>query len=312
MIDLSIVIVSWNVRSYLADCLRSVFAELNHSNLRGEVWVIDNDSTDGTVDMVRNLFPEVRLIVNEGNPGFGAANNQGMKAADPSEPRYHFLLNPDTVVRSGAFGKMVAFMDTNQNVGMTGARLVYGDGRFQHSAFEFPRIGQLLFDLFPVPSRLYESKMNGRYPRKLYDPNHKAFPIDHPLGATMLVRRDVAQETGGFDEMFFMYCEELDWCRRIHAAGWDIYTVPAAEIVHYGGESTRQVPARSIVNLWESRARFYQRHYGVLVNKIASYIVCKGMKLRIRNTAEPEFVQAYQEVVSIWSRPTKSSDSKYS
>ena len=235
MLDLSVIIVSWNVRNYLADCLRSVFAELNYSNLRGEVWVIDNSSTDGTVDMIRDLFPDVHLIINEGNPGFGAANNQGMQAADKKEPRYHFLLNPDTVVRAGAFGKMVAFMDENPNVGMTGARLVYGDGRFQHSAFEFPRIGQLLFDLFPVPARLYESKMNGRYPRKLYEPTHKAFPIDHPLGATMLVRRDVAQETGGFDEIFFMYCEELDWCRRIHMAGWEIYTVPAAEVVHYGG-----------------------------------------------------------------------------
>ncbi|MFK7804065.1 MAG: glycosyltransferase family 2 protein [Anaerolineae bacterium] len=308
MIDLSVIIVSWNVRRYLADCLRSVFAELNYSGLRGEVWVIDNSSTDGTVEMIQNLFPEVRLIVNQDNPGFGAANNQGMEAADASEPRYHFLLNPDTVVRSGAFGKMVAFMDENQNVGMTGARLVYGDGRFQHSAFEFPRIGQLLFDLFPVPARLYESKMNGRYPRKLYEPSHKAFPIDHPLGATMLVRRDVAQQTGGFDEIFFMYCEELDWCRRIHAAGWEIYTVPAAEIVHYGGESTAQVPARSVVNLWESRAKFYQRHHSALANKIAGYIVRWGMQLQIRKTSDPEMVAAYQKVVLIWSNPAKITD----
>lgn len=308
MLDLSVIIVSWNVRRYLADCLRSVFAELNHSNLKGEVWVIDNSSTDGTVEMIKDLFPEVRLIVNQSNPGFGAANNQGMQAADASEPRYHFLLNPDTVVRSGAFGRMVDFMDENPNVGMTGARLVYGDGRFQHSAFEFPRIGQLLFDLFPVPARLYESKMNGRYPRKLYEPTHKAFPIDHPLGATMLVRRDVAQSTGGFDEIFFMYCEELDWCRRIHAAGWEIYTVPAAEIVHYGGESTAQVPARSVVDLWESRAKFYRRHHGTLTNKIATYIVRWGMQLRIRKTVEPEMIQAYQKVVSIWSGSSNSAE----
>ncbi len=300
MIDLSVIIVSWNVRSYLADCLRSVFSEFNHSNLRGQVWVIDNHSTDGTVEMVQNLFPQVHLISNQNNPGFGAANNQGMEAANAKNPRYHFLLNPDTVVRPGAFGQMVRFMDERPEVGMTGARLVYGDGRFQHSAFEFPRIGQLLFDLFPVPARLYESKMNGRYPRKLYEPSSKAFPIDHPLGATMLVRNDVAKATGGFDQTFFMYCEELDWCRRIHAAGWEIYTVPAAEIVHYGGESTGQVAARSIVDLWQSRAIFYRRHYGRFVNRLASWIVRIGMRLRIKKTVEPELVQAYQKVVSIW------------
>ena len=300
MIDLSVIIVSWNVRQYLADCLRSVFAEFNHSGLRGEVWVIDNNSTDGTVDMVRNLFPEVHLISNDNNPGFGSANNQGMQAADKAEPRYHFLLNPDTLVRPGAFGQMVQFMDDNPQVGMTGARLVYGDGRFQHSAFEFPRLGQLMFDLFPVPARLYESKMNGRYPRKLYEPDSKAFPIDHPLGATMLVRSDVAQATKGFDKAFFMYCEELDWCRRIHEAGWEIYTVPKAEIVHFGGESTGQVAARSVVDLWESRARFYRRYYGKLTNKIASWIVVWGMQRRIRSTVEPELQQAYEKVMSIW------------
>lgn len=306
MIDLSVIIVSWNVRNFLADCLRSVYAELRHSNLKGDVWVIDNNSTDDTVSMVENLFPDVNLIVNKSNPGFGAANNQGMHAAAVQEPRYHFLLNPDTVVRPGAFGRMVDFMDRNPQVGMTGARLIYGDGRFQHSAFEFPRIGQLLFDLFPVPARLYESKLNGRYPRKLYEPNRKAFPIDHPLGATMLVRRDVAEQTGGFDETFFMYCEELDWCQRIHKAGWHIYTVPAAEIVHYGGESTGQVAARSIVNLWESRARFYRRHHNFWINKIATIIVLRGMESRIRKTAEPELVQAYKQVKAIWARPLTS------
>ena len=116
----------------------------------------------------------------------------------------------------------------------------------------------------------------------------------------MMVRRDVAKVTKGFDETFFMYCEELDWCRRIHEAGWAIYTIPQAEIVHFGGESTGQVASRSVVNLWESRAKFYRRYYGKLVNKLASVIVRFGMRLRIRNTAEPELVQAYQQVIAIW------------
>ena len=310
MIDVAVVIVSWNVRDYLADCLRSVYSDFAHSDISGQVWVVDNNSTDGSVEMVQNLFPQVHLIANKNNPGFGAANNQGMRHANSFQPRYFFLLNPDTVVRQGALRQMLTFMDQNQQAGMCGARLVFGDGRFQHSAFAFPRLGQLIFDLFPLPnrfySRLYESRFNGRYPRKLYNPKRGPFRIDHPLGATMLVRRDVAETTGGFDETFFMYCEELDWCWRIQKAGWHIYTVPAAEIVHYGGESTQQVAARSVINLWDSRAKFYQRHYGPIINRVAHFIVKLGMVRKARMTNEPKLKAAYHRVVTIWDTNLKS------
>ena len=300
MIDLAIVIVSWNVRDYLAECLRSVFADLNRSGLSGEVWVVDNASTDGTPDLVTDVFPDVHLIANEGNPGFGAANNQGMLDAAASQPRYYFLLNPDTLVRRGALEQMVSFMDETPHAGMCGARLIYGDGRFQHSAFAFPGVFQLMFDLFPLPARLYETRANGRYPRRLYDPHGRPFSVDHPLGATMMVRRDVAEATGGFDEDFFMYCEELDWCWRIHKAGWQIYTVPEAEIVHYGGESTKQVAARSVINLWQSRAQFYDRHYGTWTNLVAKKVVVMGMKRKLLAAEEPALRDAYEEVVAIW------------
>ncbi len=300
MLDVAVIIVSWNVRNYLVDCLRSVFAEFRHSRLRGDVWVIDNSSTDGTPELVRSLFPQVILISNGHNPGFGAANNQGMRAAAERQPRYYLLINPDTYVRPGAIGEMVKFLDGQPRAGMCGARLVYGDGRFQHSAFAFPGVTQLLFDLFPMPDRLYETRVNGRYPRRLYDPGSRPFLIDHPLGATMMVRRDVAEATGGFDEDFFMYCEELDWCWRINKAGWQIYAVPTAEIVHYGGESTRQVQARSVVDLWRSRARFYQRHYGRITNLLARTVVRMGMNRLASRTSEPTLQAAYRQVATIW------------
>lgn len=304
MLDVAVIIVSWNVRDYLADCLRSVFRDFEVSGISGAIWVVDNNSTDGTVEMVENLFPHVHLIVNDGNPGFGAANNQGMRDASRMQPRYFFLLNPDTLVREGAMRQMITFMDQTPQAGMCGARLIYGDGRFQHSAFAFPRLRQLVIDLFPLPgriySRLYESRLNGRYPRKLYNPNGAAFQIDHPLGATMFVRRDVAEATGGFDEEFFMYCEELDWCWRIHKSGWQIFTVPKAEIVHYGGESTKQVAARSVINLWDSRAKFYRRHHSMMTNRIALAIVRYGMQRKAELTSETKLKDAYQQVVSIW------------
>lgn len=302
MLDVAVIIVSWNVRDYLADCLRSVYSEFRRSNLTGTVWVVDNNSTDGTQDLVFDLFPQVNLITNNHNPGFGAANNQGMNAAAEYTPRYYFLLNPDTLVRPGSIKALVDFLDSNPKAGVAGARLVYGDGRFQHSAFAFPGISQLMFDLFPMPARLYESRVNGRYPRRFYNSNNRPFQVDHPLGATMMVRRDVAEATGGFDEDFFMYCEELDWCWRIREAGWQIYTVPAAEIVHYGGESTKQVAARSVINLWDSRAKFYKRHHSWWRNAIARRLVAIGMKRKVAQTSEPSLQQAYQQVVTLWQK----------
>ena len=129
--DLAVVIVSWNVRDYLANCLRSVYADLERSGLDGEVWVIDNASTDGTQELLSDLFATTKLIVNDDNPGFGAANNQGMQAASSNGqvPRYYLLLNPDTLVRPYALAHLVDCLDKNPQAGVAGARLVYSDGR---------------------------------------------------------------------------------------------------------------------------------------------------------------------------------------
>lgn len=300
MLDVAVIIVSWNVRDYLANCLRSLNVELMRSGLRGEVWVVDNASDDGTVSLLQDLFPHVHLIENEQNVGFGAANNQGMAAAAAHNPHYYFLLNPDTVLRPGSLSQLVGSMETLPNAGMAGAKLVYSDGRFQHSAFHFPGIRQLLFDLFPMPDRFYESRLNGRYPRRWFHESQKPFTIDHPLGASMLVRADVAEATRGFDESFHMYCEEIDWAWRIHQAGWEVYAVPAAEIVHYGGESTGQIPAKSIVNLWRSRAQLYRQHVGKTRFAIARKLVIFAMHRHAAKAKDPQMQQAYKEIAHIW------------
>lgn len=298
--DVAVIIVSWNVRNYLVKCLRSVFAEFNRSGLHGEIWVVDNASTDGTVQLLPDLFPQVNLIANENNVGFGVANNQGMWAAATKQPRYYFLLNPDTVLQPDSLKELVTCLDQQPDGGMATSRLVYGDGRFQHSAFAFPGLGQLIFDLFPMPARLYESRFNGRYARSMYQRNGKPFAIDHPLGAAMLVRAEVANATKGFDESYHMYCEEIDWSWRVRAAGWKIYITPAAEIVHYGGESTRQVPTRSIIQLWVSREQLYQQHHGRLKLALARKLVSWAMKRKAAQTADPELKRAYEEIVRVW------------
>jgi GT2 family glycosyltransferase len=266
---------------------------------------VDNASTDGTVALLADLFPQVQVIINQTNIGFGPANNQGMRAASVSSPRYYFFLNPDTLVRRNALGRLVKCLDDRPNAGMAGAKLIFGDGRFQHSAFAFPGLKQLLFDLYPLPPRLYESWLNGRYPRRYYHPGRPPFVIDHPLGATMLVRADVAESTHGFDESFHMYCEEIDWSWRVRQAGWEIYAVPAAEIVHYGGESTRQTPARSLINLWQSRAQLYRKHHGRVRLALASWLVRTRMKRKAAKATDPDLKAAYEQIVTIWETASK-------
>jgi len=300
MLDVAVVIVSWNVRDYLANCLRSLYSEIDRSGLKADVWVVDNASTDGTIDLLADLYSHVRLVVNDENAGFGAASNRGIEAAAACDPRYYFLLNPDTMLGKDALTQLVSCLDSRPNAAMAGARLVYGNGRFQHSAFRFPGLAQLAFDLFPLPDRLYESRLNGRYPRHKYAATAEPFQVDHPLGASMLVRTDVVQATGGFDESFHMYCEEIDWCWRIADAGWEIYVVPRAEIIHYGGGSTRQVQALSQVNLWRSRAQLYQKHHGRLKNLLATYLVTSGMNRKLARTSNVELQRAYREIAAIW------------
>jgi len=301
MIDVAVIIVSWNVRDYLANCLRSVCAELHGRNLTGQIWVVDNNSTDGSAELLSDLFPHVKVIRNTHNPGFGAANNQGIVAAAVDDPRYYFLLNPDTLVRPSAIATLVSHLDANPKVGVAGARLLYGDGRFQHSAFAFPGIRQLLFELLPMPDRLYETRLNGRYPRRYFEPDVTPFSVDHPLGATMMIRAEVADTTGGFDESFHMYCEEIDWSWRIRQAGWEIHAVPQAEIIHYGGESTSQIQALSLVNLWRSRAQLYHKHYSPWKADMATRLVRWGMARKAAETHDPELKNAYHEIIRIWS-----------
>jgi N-acetylglucosaminyl-diphospho-decaprenol L-rhamnosyltransferase len=313
--DLVIITVSYNTRDLLADCLESVFAGLSRSGLAGEVWVVDNASADGSAAMVRKRFPEVRLIAHEENVGFAAGNNLALRAlgfavdaapggdlerkrmeagrseAERSEakrmeagrteagraPARHVLfLNPDTRIVGNALGVMVHFLDAMPEAGAAGARLVHGDGSFQHSAFAFPGLAQVFLDFFPLYHRLLDSRLNGRYPRQLYK-GGQPFPVDHPLGAALMVRAEALAKVGGFDERYYMYCEEIDLCRRVKAAGWEIYTVPQAEIVHLVGQSTRQFRDRMFVALWRSRFLMFEKYNSETFGRVVRWLVKLGL-----------------------------------
>lgn len=285
---IAIVIVSWNVCELLHRCLESILNDLADTGLKARVWVVDNASQDGSVAMLQTHFPQVRLIASPQNLGFAGGNNLALRQiAAEGAPRYVWLLNPDTKVRPGATRRLIDFMEQRSRVAVAGARLFYEDGSFQHGAFGFPGLWQILFDLFPLPGRLYESRLNGRYPRASYECG-VPFVIDHPLGASMMVRWAAIDQVGYLDEAFYMYCEEIDWCMRIKRAGWEIYCVPGAHVVHHAGQSTGQIRSASFVNLWRSRGRLYDKHYSGFKRWLARLLVRLGMGYKIWTIRQQE------------------------
>jgi GT2 family glycosyltransferase len=284
-IDLSLVIVSYNVRELLARCLESVNREQSMVNgqpqnlaagdgrLATEIFVVDNASRDGSAAMVRENFPTAHLIENAENRGFAAGNNQ---AFAKTRGRYVMMLNPDAEVRPGALETLVQFMDTHPRAGACGGKLEYGDGALQHSAFAFPTLAQIFLDFFPLNWRLTNSRLNGRYPRDWYA-RGAPFQIDHPLGADFLVRREAVEQVGWLDDKFFIYCEEIDWSIRIKRADWQIWCVPRAEIVHHEAKSTRQFRDAMFVELWRARTRLFEKHYSRAFRHAARWIVRAGL-----------------------------------
>jgi GT2 family glycosyltransferase len=316
--DLGIVVVNWNVRDLLAGCLDSVYLDLAQSSgqLSAAVCVVDNGSTDGSAEMLRRYFPRTLLIEAE-NRGMGAGNNLGLRALQAQVAPFAFLvLNPDTVVRPGALRLLLEFLRRSPRAGVAAPKLVNPDGSLQHAGFRFPGLMQAALDLFPPPGRLgalLNSPLNGRYPAGAYA-RGQPFLVDHTLGAAFAVRAATLAECGAFDETFHMYCEEIDWQWRMAQAGWERWIVPAAEVVHYGGQSTRQAAADSLLRLWTSRRRLYQRYQSPAVNALLSPLVELGMRRQIRSNhrlsqrgrmaADERAAQnlALSEIIQVWRR----------
>jgi hypothetical protein len=294
MTDLAVVIVNWNTRALTLDALQTLTDDIAvHGPPSTQIWVVDNSSADGSVAAIRASFPQVNIIESKENLGFAGGNNAALRAMGFGDesigpdtlPRAVYLLNSDTRTHSGATNELFQTLFEIEDAGVVGARLTFADGTFQHSAFAFPGLVQLWVDLLPVPARLHHSRINGRYPRDLYE-GEEPFPVGHTLGATMMIRREVIQQTGMFDEQFFMYAEEVDWSWRIQKAGWRIYCVPTAHVTHLGGQSTQQVKPQSILNLWKSRLRLFTKHYPPLKRWLARRIVGLGMRWKIRQARQ--------------------------
>ncbi len=256
MTDVSIIIVNWNTRDLLRECLRSVHAETRDVSF--ETIVVDNASTDGSPAMVAEEFPGVKVIANDANRGFAAGNNQGLAAATG---RYALLLNSDTVVLDRAIERVVAFADRHGEAGVVGCRIRNADGSLQPSCSTFPSLTNLalmatyLYRLFP------RNRFAGR-DRMTWWGHDGEREVEVMTGCFLLVRREVVEKVGGFNESYFFGGEEVDWCRRIGEAGWKLMFTPSATITHLGGASARSLGWR--IDALQTRAtiRLFRDHYG--------------------------------------------------
>ncbi len=274
--DISIIIVSWNVRELLRHCLKSVNSRRSTVDsheaslatgdwrLATEIIVVDNASRDGTVEMVRAEFPAVRVIANTENAGFTRANNQALAIA---QGRYLFLLNPDTELRAGALQTLYEYAQTHPRVGVLGPQLFYGDGSVQSSRRRFPTLATAFLESTKLQQWFPRHRALTRY--YILDTRDDATQeVDWINGAAMFVRRAVYDQIDGLDEGFFMYSEELDWCYRAKQAGWQIVYLPTAQVTHYEGKSSEQVVAQRDIYFHSSKVRFFRKTRGAFVAEI--------------------------------------------
>jgi len=252
-LDVSIIIVNWNTKELLQNCLTSVYEQAGIVNY--EVIVVDNASIDGSVESIRTKFPQVKLIENSANRGFAVANNQGMAVA---RGRYVLLLNSDTVVLNG-IAKTIAFADAHPRVAVVGCKVLNPNGTLQRTCFMFPSILNLLLEASYLYKLFPNSKFFGREEMTWWDRSDTR-EVDVVTGCFMLVRREAIEQVGMMDEQFFMYGEEADWCYRFKKAGWKIVFAPVGHIIHLGGASSSRVAAKMTLQLRGAILQFMAKH----------------------------------------------------
>ncbi len=253
--DLSIIIVNWKVKDLLEKCLRSIF--LQTKNISFEVFVVDNNSADGSVEMVREKFPQVNLTASAENLGFAKGNNLAIKK---SRGRYVLFLNPDTEILDNALEKMIRFMDAHPECGIGGCKLLNSDLSLQPSVRAFPDLASQIFILLKIHNFLSHSKAIYRYLAGGFN-YEKTQEVDQVMGAFMMIRREVIEKIGLLDETFWLWYEEVDFCKRAKEAGFKILYTPEARIIHLYGQSFKQalsVPKQKVLN--RSLAYYFKKH----------------------------------------------------
>ncbi len=259
--DISFVIVSYNVAEYLDRCLESIEKEMRR---RYEIIVIDNGSSDDSLQVIGTRHPQAIVIQNRENRGFAAANNQGFQKASG---QYIFMLNPDTLVMEGSIDKLADFMDVHKKIGISGPRNLNPDGSLQRNCHHFPTLSGALWDYLQFRRYFPRSRIFGREHMTYWDYGDTR-EVDWITGSSLMIRKDMLNELGGLDEGFFMYSEECDLCYRARKAGWKTVFFPEAAIIHFGGQSSLSRQEfnphdRMILEyLFQSRYYFFRKNYG--------------------------------------------------
>jgi N-acetylglucosaminyl-diphospho-decaprenol L-rhamnosyltransferase len=338
--DLSIIIVSWNVRDLLAACLDSIAAgpvtlasppgplsiqngegvsttpgrgvagctPAQGSKVQVEVIVVDSASSDGSADMIRARFPWARLVAQTENVGFTRGNNI---ALDMAQGRYLMLLNPDTVVHGDALNRLVIYLDAHPEVGIAGPRVLNDDGTTQSTRRRFPT---------PLTAIFESTWLQGYAPRRVLDhfyvtdqPDDGTFEVDWVQGCALVARRAVYEQIGPLDPGYIMFSEELDWCRRAKDAGWRVVYVGEAQITHYGGKSTEQVQANKHIYFQQSKLRYFRKFHGrglalalrvFLLLSYSAQIAVEGAKVLIgsQRPMRRERIETYLKVIRALAR----------
>ncbi len=273
--DLTVIIVNYNVKHFLEQCIHSVLKSLER--IKGEVIVIDNNSVDGSCQMLREKFPHIKLIENKDNLGFSKANNQGIRIA---RGRYVLLLNPDTIVQEDTFRKCYDFMETHPDAGSLGVKMIDGKGNFlPESKRSLPTPKVSFFKIFGLSALFPKSKIFGRYHLGYLDKNtiHK---IDVLPGAFMFLRRSVLEQVGILDESFFMYGEDIDLSYRIKLAGFENYYFPDTTIIHYKGESTKKGSINYVIVFYKAMIIFARKHFSLRNARLFSLLINMAIYLR--------------------------------
>ena len=307
--DVSLLIVSFNTRDRLRQCLTSLPPALG--SIQAEIIVVDNASRDDSADMLAREFPHIKLIRSTSNLGFANANNL---AARDARGRHWVLLNPDAVLPADAIERAVSRMDAEAEVGMAGGRLLGEDGSDQPSARLFPGLMIEFFTLSGLAARFPRSRLFGRFDRTWADPGQES-PVDWVPGAFAILRRETIEQVGFFDPRFFLYYEEVDLCRRIRAAGWKILYWPELRILHVGGESSKTLADMefsskgSQLTLWRMRSQllYYRKWHGLPMAWAVKALEQNWHRLRAlrHRDRSPGKAGESRTIVELWSRAWK-------
>lgn len=309
MIDLSIIIVSWNISDLLESCLQSIiYGPVGVGLETGvmpnvEIIVVDSASHDSTVTMLGEQFPLVKVLPQTENLGFTRCNNIGLQTA---QGRYLMLLNPDTEIIGSALPKMIHYLESNPDVGIVGPHTLNSDGTTQSTRRRFPT----------VPLAFFESTWLQAYaPKAMLDyyyvndaPEDATLDVDWVQGSALMARREVYAQIGGLDEGYVMFSEELDWCKRAKSAGWRVVYLGTAKIIHHGGKSTDQVVANRHIYFQQSKLRYFGKYHGQFIaGVLRSYLLVlylcqiglEALKAAFGNkrTMRQERIRAYWRVL---------------